>query len=671
MNALCAFFRGFWLALLVGIVLLVNANAADNPRPTKRNPAFNANANQSQSTFLVPGVAIKILSAKIASDGAIQARFKLTDGKGGPLDIDGVTTPGPVSVRLVAAYIPAGLKQYVAYTTSVLKATLNNSSTIQAGTDRGGVFTKVSDGVYDYTFATRAPAGFDASATHSIGIQAERDLTDFGYTQLQGIDDVYTFVPNGSQVTNVRNIIDTATCNKCHDPITAHGGPRTKMEFCVLCHTPQSVNPDTGNTVDMPVMIHKIHRGADLPSVKAGGKYEIFHRGAFSDFSDVVFPANPDTRNCQVCHQPGTKQADAWLTPSRAICGSCHDDVNFTTGENHVNLPQVSDSMCANCHVPQGELEFDASIKGAHTVPTKSKALAGVVFNLLKVENGTAGSQPVVTFTVKDKSGNPIIPSTMSRLRLILAGANADYSSNVAEDATKATGSTDGTYTYTFQAKIPPDATGSFTVGIEGRNTVVLMPGTKKEQTVNDAGVNQTIAFSVDGSALSARRTVVATDKCNSCHNGLAMHGGSRNTTEQCVLCHNPTATDSQKPAESIDFRTMVHKIHSGKNLVNGYSIGSTSFSDVGYPGDRRDCAQCHVNNSQQLPMKPNLLMVNTPRGYTTQTNPTTAACLGCHDDKVTASHAMANTTRLGESCVACHGPNAEFALDKVHTMTP
>lgn len=670
MNALCAFLKGLGLALAVGVVVIASASAADATRPAKRNPAFNPNASQNQSAFLVPGVSVKILSAKIDTDGTIQARFKLTDSKGGPLDIDGVTSPGPVAVRLVAAYIPAGQKQYVAYTTTVLKATLNNSSTTQAGTDSGGVFTKVSDGVYDYTFRTKAPKGFDASATHTIGIQAQRNLADFGLGS-QGIDDVFNFVPNGSPVTNVRNIIDTATCNKCHNPISAHGGSRTKIEYCDLCHTPQSVNPDTGNTVDMPVMIHKIHRGADLPSVKAGGKYQIFHRGAYSDFSDVVFPANPDTRNCQVCHQPGTKQADAWLVPTRTACGSCHDDVNFATGENHVNLPQVSDNLCANCHVAQGELEFDASIKGAHTIPTQSKALAGVVFNILKVDNGTAGSQPVVTFTVKDKAGNPIIPSTMSRLRLILGASNADYTSGIAEDGTKATGSTDGTYSYTFSAKIPADATGSYTIGIEGRNAVKLMPGTKKEQSVNDAGANKTFAFSVDGSPVVARRTVVATAKCNSCHNGLAMHGGSRNAVEQCVLCHNPKATDSQKPAESIDFRTMVHKIHTGKNLTNQYTIGTANFNDVGYPGDRRDCAQCHVSNSQQLPMKPNLLMVNTPRGYTTETNPTTAACLGCHDDKITASHAMANTTRLGESCAACHGPNAEFSLDRVHAMTP
>jgi hypothetical protein len=51
-------------------------------------------------------------------------------------------------------------------------------------------------------------------------------------------------------------------------------------------------------------------------------------------------------------------------------------------------------------------------------------------------------------------------------------------------------------------------------------------------------------------------------------------------------------------------------------------------------------------------------------------TPPVTAACLGCHDDTASASHAASQISQFGESCSVCHGSNAEFAVDKVHSRT-
>ena len=92
----------------------------------------------------------------------------------------------------------------------------------------------------------------------------------------------------------------------------------------------------------------------------------------------MVFPA--DVRRCETCHQQNVMaaQATAYLTkPTRAACGSCHDDVNFATGVNHAGGPQFDDNLCATCHIPQGEIDFDASIKGAHVIPAESAMLGG------------------------------------------------------------------------------------------------------------------------------------------------------------------------------------------------------------------------------------------------------------------------------------------------------
>ena len=58
-------------------------------------------------------------------------------------------------------------------------------------------------------------------------------------------------------------------------------------------------------------------------------------------------------------------------------------------------------------------------------------------------------------------------------------------------------------------------------------------------------GTNQVINFSVDGSPVAPRRTVVAMANCNACHSYLEVHGDLRNNVQYCVLCHNPSNTDS------------------------------------------------------------------------------------------------------------------------------
>ena len=273
-------------------------------------------------------------------------------------------------MSFICAYIPAGQTQYVSYTTTVANPTLpgnTNPPQTQAANDSGGTFTKNADGDYTYTFKTKAPTTFDPTVTHSIGVSANRDLSEFiTYAEWTEIsNDVFNFVPNGSKVTVIRDVVPTSACNQCHDPLIGHGGSRIIVELCVMCHTPQTINPDTELTQDMNVLIHKIHMGENLPSVKAGTPYRIWHRGAWSDFSDVKFPSGTDElKTCTVCHQTATQATNYYKAPSRAACGSCHDDVNFATGANHVNLPQVSDNQCTECHVQKGDLEFDASVTG-------------------------------------------------------------------------------------------------------------------------------------------------------------------------------------------------------------------------------------------------------------------------------------------------------------------
>jgi OmcA/MtrC family decaheme c-type cytochrome len=668
--------------------------------------------------FVRPGLVFKITGASIAWDGTVTAKLTMTDPQGLTLDRLGIQTPGAISASLMISTIPKGQKQYTAYTTRIQTSPITNQSATQASTDTGGKWVQNADGSYTYTFATKAPSGWDASATHTVGVFGARDLTAFDLGTNHATD-VYSFVPNGSAVADTRDVVRSASCNACHTQLSFHGGNRIGVEACVLCHTPQTTDPDTGNTVNFPVLIHKLHMGSALPSVKAGGKYQIIgFNQSVSDWSDVNFPADAGgttsgVARCEICHDPnsGAKQAMAYLTnPNQAACGACHDDVNFATGLNHVNLPQPNDAACSTCHVPQGQLEFDASIKGAHTIPTESTQHPGLAVSSVKVDNGVAGKAPTVTFTAKDKNGNPVNVSQTAGLTmaLVLGGPAADpgytnFGSDVttagyvSEDATKSKCGTDGTCVYQFSHSVPKDATGTYYIEVEGRRQTTLNPGTTQERPNISQGMKGVVVnFSVDGSPVQPRRTVVALTKCNACHSKLSLHGENRNQIEQCVVCHNPSETDATyksqatnpadrtTPLQGVNFALMIHKIHTGATqAANGYPYVIVGFrgshnewSDVEFPsmtlagsvGAANNCDMCHVNGSEQN-FPTGLKSVTNPQGLINPTPPVTAACTACHSTKSAVAHAAAQTNQLGESCDVCHGASAEFNVSKVHAQ--
>src|ERR1041385_7937167 len=153
------------LGLAAGMTV---ALLGESPRPySTHEKAFFANASLVQ--FVRPGLVFKITGAQIAADGTITATLSISDPQGLPLDRTGTFTPGAVSISMVAATIPKGQSQYISYATRTQKSPITGNSAIQAAADSGGTFAQVSDGVYQYRFATRAPSGFDPAATHTIG----------------------------------------------------------------------------------------------------------------------------------------------------------------------------------------------------------------------------------------------------------------------------------------------------------------------------------------------------------------------------------------------------------------------------------------------------------------------------------------------------------------------
>jgi OmcA/MtrC family decaheme c-type cytochrome len=682
--------------------------------------------------FVTPGLVITINSAAIAANGTITVSYTLADPNGLPLDATGATTPGVVSLAYVASYIPKGQEQYVAYTVSQATGAVLGTITRPDFEQSGGTLTSLGQGQYRYTFAAKAPSGFDPTVTTTVAVDGNRDLTPFDLgTSYAGA--TFNFVPNGSPVTVTRDVIRTESCNGCHYQLAFHGGYAHGMQMCVLCHQPQNADPVTGNTLDAKVFFHQIHMGSQLPSVLGtkttpGVPFEIAgYMNAISNFSTVVDPADP--RRCEVCHSQttGAAQATAFLSqPSRAACGACHNDINFATGfsngpeVNHPGGPQENDSQCSQCHIPQGQLPFDASILGAHVVPADTAAtypqnpdtlLAGINLAITGVTNASAGQTPTVNFTLEDDQGNNIALAKADALNFTMAGPTTDYGYTsfgsdtastpgyVTESALKAVCSSGGACAYTFTHAVPAAASGTYTIGGEARESVTVLGGTTDAQTFEVGASNPVLNFSVDGSAVAPRRTVVALSNCNNCHVFLSEHGALRNNNQYCVLCHNPSNTDAStrasaviasyktQPPQGINFNLLVHRLHDGVNaaadspknpyIVVGYGGSINNFSGVLFPvmspsGDAtymQNCAMCHVNSTEQndLPLMGNLNQVTDPQGWINPVGPISSACSGCHVSKDEASHFLANTDSLGESCSVCHSAGAQFAVDAEH----
>ena len=327
------------------------------------------------------GLNITIISANIATDGTITVGYKLTDPKGLPLDLDGRQTPGAVSVSFVMAYIPKGEKQFYSYATRSQTSPITKVTAIQAGADSGGTTQTGRDRrihlhLQDQGRRRRPAERSIPTATHRIGIYGSRNLTEFDLGTNYDTETL-DFVPTAAKSPAPATSSRTRPATSATTTSRFHGGSRRGMELCIMCHTRQTIDPDTGNTVDMKVMVHKIHMGKQLPSVQAGKPYQIIGNSqSVSDWSTVVCPPTRGAASSATSPKTGAAQADAWLkNPSRAACGSCHDNVNFATGADHVNLPQVDDNQCTQCHIPQGELEFDASITDAHIVDTEAPSV--------------------------------------------------------------------------------------------------------------------------------------------------------------------------------------------------------------------------------------------------------------------------------------------------------
>ena len=120
--------------------------------------------------------------------------------------------------------------------------------------------------------------------------------------------------------------------------------------------------------------------------------------------------------------------------------------------------------------------------------------------------------------------------------------------------------------------------------------------------TCSQAGITTTQA----AACTTARRVITSTALCNNCHDrlgtspnfhassGIVAGAGYRNDPTACNICHNANRTDSGWP---VDISTWVHGIHGASKRTTAFTAAN-DFTSVLYPGQLKDCNQCHLPNS-------------------------------------------------------------------------
>jgi OmcA/MtrC family decaheme c-type cytochrome len=617
------------------------------------------------------GFALEILSASIEVDGSMHLKLRATDSRGQNIPAVEIDRVRAGMAAVVPSTDGSDGDQWNSFV--LCAAERPNQATLQPCVEpiinnfAATANTIVNDDrTIDYTFTAVQPANDDATALHRAVIEGRRTF--------EGVVAVaeahFDFAPNGGTVST-RELIVQQSCDGCHARLELHGGQRNEVANCVTCHTRQLIDPDTNRELSFDIMIHKIHRGELLPSVEAGEPYVIVGRGGEEhDFSEVVFPQA--INNCVRCHEGSAPNAERHLSgASIAACASCHDRTWFNDLQTmpaewtmHTGGAFPDSTLCQGCHSASGSF---VSVRERHFLPWEQPGAPSLSIEITGVE-AVATSSPAISFTLSDRSGNPIDDTAnITRLSASFAGPQPDYATRVsrtvigpgAAGVLQNLGA--GAYRYTFNARLGASAAGTWAFSFEGYRQSTLPDGT----TYRYAAVNPLAESDVTGGATVARKEIVDTESCNSCHLELTAHGNNRTgNADYCVTCHNPTLTDAaRRPAgagapASVDFKVMIHRIHRGADLpsvvdgtpyvIYGFGSAAIDFSHVRFPGGADRCNACHLDDTTQ--------------------NATAVACMSCHDSPASKAHAELNTTLGGvESCAVCHGPDREVSVEKAH----
>ena len=573
----------------------------------------------------------------------------------------------------------------------------------QAITESGGGLVDNKDGSWSYTLLTDPgnPAALETihrvCLQFSLAVETNNPCIDFVPQDLVNpslADQATSLDPGFYANYDSRQIVTDATCNSCHSKLAIHGGGRTALDYCVTCHNPGTTDANSEHTVDLKVMVHRIHNGKNLPSVIDGTAYKIWgFNNSEHDFSAVSYPQN--VRQCARCHAGqedffyaaanglptprATLTADGhnWASyEGREACESCHDDKT-----NHGGGGATACTACHNAASSKGD------VQQRHRDPLEESANR-LSLHVISAGNLGGGEFPVVTFTLnRDGRAINIKNNLIFRGKLMMG---------VAWDA--ATDNDNKVLSGFDSLNIELDAIGdSIALGANVFRITSPNPVTADQDTVqimlfghetdgpiltptNTAIVSEVQYFPSTASVATPRREVADINKCDDCHHRLAMtdfghanlHASPGDNLKVCASCHGPGL--GFKEGTPTDFRVLVHGIHAGGFRENYYKDPKYGPDNIQFPGDLSNCETCH------LPGTHTILPTSSPplKGGASYTTAVAATCRSCHDGDVAAAHmvqaggavidglqSVADSAQ--ESCDICHSSGSTADVDSVH----
>jgi OmcA/MtrC family decaheme c-type cytochrome len=545
------------------------------------------------------------------------------------------------------------------------------------------------DGTYTYVLATNLYGLYIPTNRHRLLLIVSGDIVE--EPKNVTFDFVPEQLPGPFSFDLSRDIVTTTACNECHGRLDSplshasfHGNSRYEAEACATCHTTTLAD----GAAELTTMTHKIHSAQNIEGL--------------ADFSEVTY--SQDLRNCDKCHA-GLDGSNWNERPSMTACGSCHTEVDFTTGAGHLGGIQLSNANCSLCHSPA---DIEVNHRTETATPHNPEVPDGLVNFEYVVESVTvnANNQAVVTFHI-NKDGEPLNlstippagfsggPSFLVAYALPQDGlaAPADYNQlgrSAAQPATVSLSSLAGTLTgtpdsYTAVLSAAPFPVGASlrAVALQGYFTQLANPNDQYSQDSNR--VTPSVITAVTGD--DVRRHVVDVPKCLNCHESLQAHGGNRvDNAQVCVVCHNPNLSSSGRTADASltapaekeklaaaghdpddaltwpeatqSFKNLIHGIHASgmrespfefvRNRQNGLYY---NWSEVTFPGILSDCDTCHLPGTYDAELPPAALVSTDVT--TDGINLNTAGLVAARNTVPNPTDLVSSTT--AGTCAMCH----------------